>query len=151
MFLINVLIAIIEPSDILRWVELIHLFLAAVGTAVVAIATLALNVLHVAVPIIQEWYPREGAGEWRPEFWAFVDKLTWTMQRLSGAGHLPSQVDLQHIRKYLVSYPVDLSNSTIDWQGAKPYIVTDATFLPIHLHEDFQSPRTPSKEKNSDV
>lgn len=91
----------ISPAEIKMWAEAIVIYVAAASavitafvSAFVAGATALLRFLHFFLPILERWYPREGAGDWRPQFWSFMDNFTWTVQRCSGAGHLPSQKEV---------------------------------------------------------
>lgn len=89
--MLRTLFMTVKPSDISAWAQMLALYLGALAMALVTVATALLRGLHVVLPIVEKWYPRTGRGEWRPKIWGFLDRTTWTVQRLSGAGHLPRQ------------------------------------------------------------
>ncbi|MBD0370311.1 MAG: hypothetical protein ICV60_05710 [Pyrinomonadaceae bacterium] len=104
------LLLAVSPADIKQLAETIALYLTALSvvltvitSAVVSGATGLLRFLHLTVPILEKFYPREGAGEWRPKVWGFLDKATWAIQRVSGAGHLPRQTTVHEVRRRLAA------------------------------------------------
>jgi hypothetical protein len=103
------ILSTLSPADIQLWVETVLVYLATFAAAIVTAATATLRTLNIILPILEEWYPREGGGEWRPKIWAFIDKAHWTIQRLSGAGQLPSQPMMHSIRRQF--RPVKEKNS----------------------------------------
>jgi hypothetical protein len=141
----------VSPAELKLWAETIGIYLAAISavctvilSAFVTGATVLLRFLNFFVPIVEEWYPRTGPGEWRPKFWSIVDKTTWTIQRVSGAGHLPSQTELQNPA---LSIPI---SSVSDWRGASVYREKDGVYTLLPEYGAIKPvPLTEEKDSNA--
>jgi hypothetical protein len=90
---------IISPENITAWAEALVIYLVALASAAITLATALLRFMNFATPIIERVYERQGVGEWRPKFWRTWDKATWVFQRVSGAGHLTRQTTIHAARR----------------------------------------------------
>jgi hypothetical protein len=56
------ILSTLSPADIQLWVETVLVYLATFAAAIVTAATATLRTLNIILPILEEWYPREGRG-----------------------------------------------------------------------------------------